>query len=210
MVEDQITSRDLSFIFPEEHKKRVFVPNEDIGNDWTKLDYNDSSWLEVEGGGVGFSRSITDLLNQYIVVDLEEQMYGSRSSAYIRIPFSVSNLSGDDDLILGVRADDGFVAYLNGHEVASLNDPEPLVWDSKATQSVPDSEAIKIREFSLNDHIDKLVEGENLLAIHALNLSARGSDFLFSCQLGGSRKEALILRDYPRTGPSQFYRVLRK
>ena len=54
-------------------------------------------------------------------------MRGTNSSAYLRLPFTVNN-PGDIDLLkLRMRYDDGFVAYLNGSEIARRNVPVAAV-----------------------------------------------------------------------------------
>ncbi|MGC6437147.1 MAG: hypothetical protein ACON5I_12370, partial [Verrucomicrobiales bacterium] len=231
-----ITVIDSKLIFNEQQQKKALVPTEDIGNDWIQLNYDDSNWLDVEsvsedgtlvGGGVGFARSGTrvDPFDQYIALDLEEQMYGTNASVYIRIPFTIDDLSEIDSLILAARTDDGFVAWLNGNKVQSFKAPDEPQWDSGATASNSDSIAQNLKEFSLDDHIDKLRVGQNIITIQALNKGKSGSDFLFSCNLLVKRIvksdnpdfsiNSDFSIDYPLINPtnqnqlhSQFYRVI--
>ncbi len=71
-----------------------------------------------------------------ITLDTQAQMYGSgkNNSCYIRIPFTVdaSVLSRISKLTLKMRYDDGFVAYLNGKEVARRNFTGTPAWNSHA------------------------------------------------------------------------------
>jgi hypothetical protein len=173
--------------------KKTYIPDGDIGTAWTQLNYNDAGWLDVEkvndvgqvvGGGIGYARNKppgTDVFDPFIALDLEEQMSLS-SCAYLRIPFSVNHEDHFDEIVLSARVDDGFVAYINGQKVASFKAPDSPLWNSGATTSNLDSAAITMVDYPLNDGSNKLVFGENILAIHALNLG-RGSDFLFSCEL---------------------------
>ena len=216
-------------IFDEQQQKKALVPTEDIGNDWIQLNYDDSNWLDVESvsedgsllrGGVGFASSGTrvDPFDPYIALDLEEQMYRTNASVYIRIPFTIDDLSEIDSLILAARTDDGFVAWLNGNKVQSFKAPDEPQWDSGATASNSDSIAQNLREFSLDDHIDKLRVGENIIAIQALNVIKSSRDFLFSCNLLVKRiinVNSDFSIDYPLINPtnqnqlrSQFYRVI--
>ena len=211
---------NLNYIFEEKHQKKALVPTEDIGNDWIQLNYDDSNWLDVEsvsedgtlvGGGVGYARSGTrvDPFDPYIALDLEEQMWRINASVYIRIPFTVDNLSEIRSLILAARTDDGFVAWINGEKVLSFNAPDEPQWDSEATASNSDSIAQNLKEFSLDDHIDKLRVGENIIAIQALSRGKSGSDFLFSCVLGMNKKDYFSI-DYPITIPTKFHRAIKK
>ena len=226
VIEENITfdsevATSLNFIFTEEQQKKAFVPTEDIGNDWVQLNYDDSNWLDVESvsedgtlvrGGVGYARSGTqvDPFDPFIALDLEEQMYRINASVYIRIPFTIDDLSGVDSLILEARTDDGFVAWLNGELVQSFKAPDEPQWDSEATASNSDSIAQIMREYPLDDHIDKLRVGQNIIAIQALNKGKSGSDFLFSCQLGTQQVPKIFSIDYPADTKRQFFLIKRE
>jgi len=109
---------------------QYLVPDGDIGTTWTQLGYDDSSWI---GGwtGVGYDTGANYL--DLISTDLGFYMWGINASAYLRLPFSVADPSLIKDLRLRLRYDDGFVAYLNGQEVARRNAPTTLSWNSSAT-----------------------------------------------------------------------------
>ena len=218
------SSGDLKVVFDEQQQKKALVPTEDIGNDWIQLNYDDSNWLDVEsvsedgslaGGGVGFALSggRIDPFDPYIALDLEEQMHDTNASVYIRIPFIIDELSEIKSLILSARTDDGFVAWVNGEKVLSFNAPDVPHWNSEATASNPDRIATNLEDFSLDNYIDKLIVGENILAVQAMNRWKGGTDFLFSCFLRVPKKKFSI--EYPLINPtnqnqlrSQFYRVI--
>jgi len=119
----------------------------------------------------------------FIGLDVGDQMLGRNASMYVRIPFHAAGPMAYDKLTLGVRADDGFVAYLNGMEIARRNAPEPLAWNSAATQERPDWEAVRIEDIDVTSSLDSLRAGENILAIHALNRSASDVDLLIAARL---------------------------
>ncbi|MEX0642187.1 MAG: lamin tail domain-containing protein, partial [Pirellulales bacterium] len=56
-----------------------------------------------------------------VQTSLQSQMYQQRTGAYLRIPFTVSAPPTADSLELRMKYDDGFVAYLNGVEIARSN-----------------------------------------------------------------------------------------
>ncbi|MCP4594674.1 MAG: hypothetical protein GY842_28410, partial [bacterium] len=102
----------------EDAAKSVLIPTGPVDEAWrTDLDYDDSAWASGVGG-VGYERSTG--YEQYFDIDVWDQMYGLSSTCLIRIPFEVSEdvLAGLSNLTLDVRYDDGFVAYVNGAEVA--------------------------------------------------------------------------------------------
>ena len=108
-------------------------------------------------------------------------MANTNPSVFIRIPFTISNdlkISSISELKLLMRYDDGFVAYLNGVRVASSNAFQEVFWNSPSTGNRSDSLAIIPQEFDITQNKDLLLEGENILAIQALNDSSQSSDLL--------------------------------
>ena len=105
----------------------------------------------------------------------------------MRIKFDVSDPSIYDTLSLKVRYDDGFVAYINGTEVArdraGGSPGRPLAFNAQASSSHTDSQAENFKSFLISQHIDLLKEGPNVLAIQGLNVSAGSSDFLIDAAL---------------------------
>jgi hypothetical protein len=175
-------------LVPEDADKRVLVPAEDIGEQWsTEINYDDSAWEPVTGGpgGVGFER--TSGYQDFLSIDLQEQMYSMNATCYIRVPFTVEagELTGLSELTLKVRYDDGFVAYLNGLEVARRNFDEVPAWDSHASASHSDSAAEVFEEIDVSEFISDLEPGDNLLAIHGMNASTTSSDMLISVEVDG-------------------------
>src|SRR5687768_2953623 len=109
-------------------------------------------------------------------------MHGVNASAYLRVPFAydASAISGGPaSLTLGVKYDDGFVAYLNGTEVARRNAPGGApAWNSAATSERADAQSVLFENIDLSAFRDRLVDGTNVLAIQGLNVSAADDDFL--------------------------------
>ncbi len=100
---------------------------------WTSVDFDDAAWSSQELG-VGFDGGgeLSSLISA--TGDLSA-MQGSNASAYVRTSFTIDDEIPDlDQLNLNVNYDDGFVAYLNGTEVARSNAPENLAWNSTATE----------------------------------------------------------------------------
>ena len=122
-------SNPNSLLVREETPKRVLVPSADIGMSWLTPGFDDSSWAPA-ANGIGFDSRGT--YKSRIGLDVRSQMVGKNSSAFVRIPFVVTN-NGIESLKLRVRYDDGFVAYLNGWEVARANAPTTLAWNAAAT-----------------------------------------------------------------------------
>lgn len=175
-------------LVPEEADKRVIVPAsaDEVGETW-KSDpaFDDSAWLRSSGGpgGIGYERSTG--YEDWISLDIEDQMYGQNTTCYIRIPFTMATgLVGHfSELMLSVRFDDGFVAYLNGAEVARANITGTPQWDSEAETDHESYGRTFDAVFDISEYADRLRAGENLLAIHGLNTPATSSDLIFSVAL---------------------------
>ena len=172
-------------LITENADKKVLVPTGNISNNWKGSDtFNDSGWQSCTGnpGGVGFERSSG--YQSLISLDVGSQMYGINCSCYIRIPFDLENNPEDLDFMnLNIKYDDGFVAYLNGVEVARRNFSGTPTWNSNANSSHDDSLAVAFENIDISSYLSFLSEGSNILAIQGLNQSPTSSDFLISVEL---------------------------
>lgn len=98
---------------------------------------------------------------------------------FARFEFDVADADVINTMSLEMMVDNGFLAFINGHPVAQDNAPDNASWFSTASASRPrDSLARQFTEFPLTEHVDKLVDGTNVLAIHALNFLSDNSDML--------------------------------
>ncbi|MCX5645485.1 MAG: lamin tail domain-containing protein [Phycisphaerae bacterium] len=170
--------------------KRVLVPAEPPANDWRTVEgVDDSSWLSFSGrpGGIGFGRGSG--FESYVSANVNSRMYNVNGSCYIRIPFRFDGDAGTlGDLVLAIQYDDGFIAYLNGTEVARRNFVGDPAWNSTATVSRDNAEAVVFEPIYISDQIGMLRQGDNVLAIQGLNASANNSDFLIGVELTASRE----------------------
>jgi hypothetical protein len=171
----------------EEAAKTVLVPTsagdlDQSGTPWTDPAFNDSTWTSGTGG-VGYEKGSG--YEDFFDIDVIAEMDGINSSAFVRIPFNLTaqEVADASCMTLRVRYDDGFIAYVNGTEVASDNAPATPAWDSGATALHDDGVATTFVDFTLDAFLGELVEGANLLAIHGLNAGVSSSDFLISVEL---------------------------
>ncbi|WP_165229424.1 tandem-95 repeat protein [Aquisphaera insulae] len=121
-----------------------------------------------------------------VATDVSSAMAGKNASMDVILPFDVSDPSAFDTLALKVRYDDGFVAYLNGVEVARRNAPATLSWNSAAAAARTGSDVLTPEIISLTDRLGLLKAGANVLALQALNASASDADFLILPELVGT------------------------
>ncbi|MCA9217038.1 MAG: lamin tail domain-containing protein, partial [Planctomycetales bacterium] len=158
---------DASFMVPV---------NDDLGDSWTALNFDDAAWQKGKLG-VGFGTSSGFEENYTTVIDPRD-VNPDATNIFIRVPFTLDNLDGLDELVLRMKYDDGFVAYLNGEKVLETNIRDvPVAWDSRAN-SHRNSEAIEFEDFDVSEFADKLKIGENVLAIRGINQSRTSGDML--------------------------------
>lgn len=183
---------DLAVLLDSGNRVKVLIPTgAELGKSWTETYYDDTGWRPgpFAIGYEATSGPYTSLIDFDV-----KSMYQRSPSIYLRSAFEVERATIDrlEAVILNLRYDDGFVAYLNGVKVAEANAPASPRWNSSASGSHIDSSAVNFSSFPLTVGPQGLREGVNVLALHGLNASATSSDFLIEPQLvGRERGEAL-------------------
>ncbi len=111
-----------------------------------------------------------------------------QTSVFIRIAFDVNDPSRFEALTLSMRYDDGFVAWLNGVEIARANAPDELAWNAAAPVPHDDSEAVVFQAIDVSASLDRLKPGSNILTIQGLNYGLSSTDFLIQPKLEATEK----------------------
>lgn len=154
-------------------------------NQWYHPDYSDIAWLGPSPSGFGYGDSddataLNDMQNSYV-------------SVYTRRQFLLPDTSTVTHLTLAADYDDGFVAYLNGVEVARRNMPGGAV--TNTTVSSTDREASRAGQDNYTCNCDPqekefitldpgaLRSGTNTLAVSGHNISLTSSDFSLIVEL---------------------------
>ncbi len=158
-----------------------------LGLSWTEPAFDDSQWL---GGNTGVGYDYGDLIGLDV-----RAMRNVNQTVFVRIPFIVVDVSIIDELMLRMKYEDGFVAYLNGHELGRDNAPGllELTWNSGANANRDDNIAVNFQDFDISAYKDLLVVGFNVLAIHGLNGSLGSSDLLILPELIATEFESVDL-----------------
>lgn len=133
--------------------------------------------------------------------NLSSTMLNINPSAFIRIPFNVADPAAFDSLLLKMRYDDGFVAYINGVEVARRNAPGALGFNSTATTDRSLLDATTPEIINLTPYLGSLTAGSNVLAIQGLNSSIGDDSFLVLPELTGSAVHPEQLRYFKTPTP---------
>ena len=117
----------------------------------------------------------------------------NNTSLYMRITFDAPNLASLQSLTLKMQYDDGFVAYLNGVEVARRNAPTTVTWNSQAVEErTSDVQATTFENFDVSSFLNSGTTGHlmatgNVLAIQVMKSSlsrrrlARGAGVVADC-----------------------------
>jgi len=148
----------------------------------------------VPGGGPAMRSGVGFELNppgigSAIETDVAAKMHGENATLWTRFSFNVNDPSALGALHLRMKYNDGFVAYLNGREIAGQNAPDPLLWDSAATGTRSVEDSLVYEEINVSRFLGDLKVGKNVLAIHALNADAADDNLLVLPELIGTRVE---------------------
>jgi hypothetical protein len=155
--------------------KGLVEPSPDLNGDpttaWTEPGFDDSAWL-AGATGIGYSDG-----DDATVLNDMRYSYGS---VYLRRTFTLNGPEDLENLLLAARYDDGFVAYVNGIEVARSGTMQqtgdPPAHDALARGGHEASQNEEL--FSLTPAVSTLrfAPEVNLLAIQAHNISLSSSD----------------------------------
>ncbi|MDA7523092.1 CotH kinase family protein, partial [bacterium] len=163
-------------IIPNRAPAKALIPaNGTLGRSWTQPDFDDGDW---KSGRTGIGYDYQGLINLDV-----RNMRGENETVYARIPFAFEENTNLDTLILRIRYDDGFIAYLNGTVIARDNAPSNPDWQSAATLNRPDNIAVNAVDVNISSAIDLLETGGNVLAIQGLNQGINSSDILILPEL---------------------------
>ncbi len=139
---------------------------------------------DVASGGIPAAVAYIAGTSSIVATDIAAEMLGVNASAYFRMPFHVTNIATIDTLRLAILYDDAFVASINGTEVASRNAPANPTFDSAANSARDPADVLDVEEIVLPPAaLSALVEGDNVLTIHAMNSSANDPSFLILPEL---------------------------
>ena len=145
---------------------KYITPTEEPPGEWRNSGFDDSGWLE---GKSGFGYGDGD----------DSTLIEPTMSVFIRKTFTLDDAAEIVDGLLHMDYDDGFVAYLNGVEIAraGLFTNGPPAYNAAAVSREAHMYGGGEPEVFPVDNIQELLnEGENALAIQVHNTSAGSSD----------------------------------
>jgi hypothetical protein len=168
------SGKDRNVVTPKYHTiiKRgdtwkYFVATSGMPKNWRDPDFNDSLWVSGPSGfGFGDNDDSTIINNAQTVL--------------IRKEFEIEDTSSISEMLLHVDYDDGFIAFINGIEVAmgnitSFNKDFSVVQTGSREALMCSGGDPEL--FTISSLISTLRNGRNVIAIQGHNSSANSSDF---------------------------------
>jgi len=153
----------------------------DLGTSWKNNDFVDAAWKSGQaelGYGDGGEKTVIgyggNASNRYI-------------TSYFRKSFALSDKQKTIGLTLNLKADDGAVIYLNGNEIQRYNMPTGSVASGTlAVSSISGADESDFHTFSVAP--DKLINGNNVIAVEVHQSAANSSDVSFDLEVSATMK----------------------
>ncbi len=174
---------------------RYFLGTEAPPPDWARPEFDARTWPEGPTGiGYGDDDDATVVVMENVCL-----------AVFARTTFEVAGRGEPIDYLrLKVRYDDGFVAYLNGEEIARRNIAgSPPAWDEAASDlhEITSAAGAFDEEIDVLDSKGRLRPGLNVLALEVHNATLDSSDLSLSAELIYSAPGTTFLRgDVDRSG----------
>ncbi|UCG47810.1 MAG: choice-of-anchor D domain-containing protein, partial [Phycisphaerales bacterium] len=175
---DTFQAVTATVVFEEGDYWRYFKGYSTPATGWNAIGFNDADWL-LGRTGIGYgdgddNTNLTDMEDHYVTVYM-------RYTFWVDYPEQVTNLA------FTVDYDDGFVAFINGGEVAREGVPQGQNHQTEAANH----EAGTPQVIDLTQHISRLAVGDNVFAIEVHNQDISSSDLSMIPELimtGGLRE----------------------
>lgn len=158
-----------STIVAEGDDWKYLTPTSEPASNWRLSGYNDVNWLTGRSG-FGYGDN-----------DDNTQLSTSNSVVFLRKSFQISNPEAIQSIIFHMDYDDGFVAYLNGVEIARSNMTGRGDYPRFNVLASANHEAVmysgQLPEMFKRDDVGGILKtGENILAVQVHNNSTVSSD----------------------------------
>ena len=142
------------------------IPDETTSGDWMDSEFDDSTW---EVGSSGFGYGDED----------DNTTLETTGSVFIRHEFDLESIEETTEVLFHMDYDDGFVAYLNGVEIAreNLTSDGPPAYDQFADDYNHEAQLYQGGQPSAFTVDTELLQtGTNVLAVQVHNANATSSD----------------------------------
>lgn len=160
---------------------------------WRTDAFNDAGWPVGPAtfwyGDVFPGTQITDMQNSY-------------SSLFFRKRFTVVSPADIEGLVLRARCDDGFVAWINGKEVARYNVPAGELPFNAFALAAANPDPAETLDHPIVNPAAVLAPGDNVLAVQVLNVALTSSDIVWDAVLQATIDDTVpvVVNRYPPAG----------
>ena len=157
--------------------------NEDIGPEFSTLDYDDSGWST--GSGI-FGVDTGTFPSPGLQTPLNRDSTNNLLTYYFRKEFEFKDDPIGSMINIEAILDDGARFWINGQEITRVRlpaYPEEVNWKTRATSNVPFRDEKKLLQIASVDGSGFLVEGKNVFAIDLHNSSPGSSDIVVGATL---------------------------
>ena len=145
---------------------------------WRQLGFDDSAW--AAGRAAFYYENNPNSSTAYTGNTVLSDMFGNYTCIFLRQTFVVTNIYDFATLQIAALSDDGFIAWINGQEVARFNMPAGDIPYSGASSPAL-TEPIPWWTNTVSDFQSYLLPGTNVLAVQAFNSSlSASSDFIIN------------------------------
>ncbi len=145
----------------------------DLGTAWQATNYNDSAW--PSGRGVFAWENLAFVIARTNTVLSLTNNGATTITFYFRTHFTLTNDPATITLMASNLLDDGAVFYLNGAEIHRINMPGTVITRATLASAASVEGAFMIT----NLPSDKLIQGDNVLAVELHQNSATSADVVF-------------------------------
>jgi hypothetical protein len=185
-------------IIPRYAVWQYLVPSSEPNSSWKNPGFDAAGW---NTGASGFGYGDND----------DSTIIDKVASVYLRKEFTLTGINTITGIVLSIDYDDGFVAFINGREIARSNvGTATTIPYNKLTGT--DREAVMYsggfpENFTVLDPSSFLVEGTNVIAIQGHNNSTTSTDFSLIPMLSIARSAGISdsVPDYIKLGGKKLH-----
>ena len=148
---------------------RYIIPNSQVENDWSSLNFDDTSW-QMGPLSLGYGDNDDNTVTENV------------TSVFIRRQFEIDSFDNVKYLAFHMDYDDGFIAYINGVEIARSPNMSNVMGGYDDLAEIENEAVIYSGgepDAYIFDHeflTENMIEGNNILSIQVHNASANSSD----------------------------------
>ena len=168
-------------VFPSGSAWRYFIGTNEASvptTAWRGTNFNDSTW---SSGATPIGYPTVPPSNPYeasIVTTLPTSGALNYLSVFLRKSFVISNPALISQMTIDIPVDDGYVVWINAHEVGRFNVP-----DGEIPFDVGASGGLEATPTTITTNSSPLVAGTNVIAVQLVNQDTSSSDLFFDAAM---------------------------